>query len=557
MTKKIFRTVIIAALSAMLICTAVTFGFLYNYFTKLQTRQLWDELAIAASGVEISGSAFLNALPEQNTRLTWIDGDGSVIFDGQTDRDTMENHADREEVREALQGGSGESTRYSNTLLEQTIYCATRLSDGSVLRISINTASIQMLVLRIMQPICIVLVIILIPAFFLAKQLAKRIVQPLNNLDLEHPLENDAYDEIAPLLRRISQQSRQISTQLRELQQKKDEFTQITTNMNEGLVLLDYKGSILSINPAARKLFQADDPAIGEDFLLVERSREISDAITRASQCGHSEVVMNRHGRIYQINTSRIEFDGTGIGVVLLVFDITEKIDAERTRREFTANVSHELKTPLTTIIGSSELLQEGMVKPEDIPHFAAHIHDEAARLLTLIEDIIRLSRLDEGTELPTEPVDLSGIAEDVVNQLREKALQSQILLHMQTEHCILQGVPRLFHEIIYNLVENSIKYNTAGGSVTITVTHDGTLTVADTGIGIPAEHQERVFERFYRVDKSHSKATGGTGLGLSIVKHAAAHLGASLNLHSVVGEGTVITVTFPCDKQSVISNQS
>lgn len=545
MTGKIFRSIMLAVGGVLLASLLIILGCLYDYFGGVQKNQLWAELDMAAAGVESSGMAYFDALNPESSRLTWIAADGSVLYDAQADQDNMENHADRAEVQEAVASGKGSSERYSSTLLEKTVYCAKRLTDGSVLRISISHATLAMLIVGMVQPICAVLMVALILAFWLASRLSKRIVQPLNSLDLDHPLENQTYDEIAPLLRRISQQSGQINTQLRQLQQKQDEFDQITASMNEGLVLLDSKGAVLSINPAARKLFHAGKFVTGWDFLTLERSREISEAITVATSDGHSELTMERDGRIYQIDISRIESEGKTVGVVLLVFDVTEKMEAERTRREFTANVSHELKTPLTAILGSSELLESGMVKPEDTARFIGHIHAEAARLLTLVEDIIRLSQLDEGVELPMETVDLASIAEEAVQQLREKAEKNHVTLNVEIDPCHLQGVPRLFHEIVYNLTENAIKYNVPDGAVTVTVTKDGTLTVVDTGIGIPPEHQARVFERFYRVDKSHSKAIGGTGLGLSIVKHACAYLGATVELQSEVGKGTTISVQF------------
>lgn len=544
MTKKIFRSIIAASLSAMLVCAVVFMGSLYNYFAGVQTDQLWDELSLAASGVEISGTAYLERLKEDETRLTWIASDGSVLYDDQADRETMENHLDRQEVQQALKNGEGTAVRYSKTLLEKTVYCAKRLSDGSVLRISVSTATIGMLVIGMALPICIVLVLVLVLAVLLAKRLAKRIVAPLNDLDLDHPLENQTYDEIAPLLRKICQQRSQIDTQLQQLQQRKDEFDQITASMNEGLVLLNVQGVVLSINPAAKRLFQSEN-AVGQDFLAVERSSKISTAIEKALAHGHSEIPLERHGRSYQIDISRICSEGETMGMVMLIFDVTDKMAAERSRREFSANVSHELKTPLTTILGSSEMIESGMVKLEDLPRFAGHIHQEAARLLMLIEDIIRLSQLDEGAELPKQTVDLAAIATEAVAQLQKKAEKSHVTLFLQTETCVLQGVPRLLHEIVYNLTENAIKYNVEGGSVTVSVEKNGVLTVADTGIGIPPEHQQRVFERFYRVDKSHSKQIGGTGLGLSIVKHAASDLGATITLQSEEGKGTTVQVSF------------
>ena len=550
MTAKIARSIMAAACCVLLACMMIILGCLYDYFTAVQTDQMWAELQLAAAGVETSGMEYLDSLSSSGSRLTWIGSDGTVRYDAQADQQTMENHADRQEVQAAFQTGRGTSSRYSSTLLEKTVYCALRLEDGSVLRISVSRATMAVLVLGMIQPICLVIVVALILAFILASRLARRIVAPLNDLDLDHPMDAQTYDEIAPLLRRISQQRKQIDWQIRQLQRKQEEFAQITASMNEGLVLLDEQGVILSINPAACRVFHADETAVGAELLTVERSREVSEAIDRALQNGRSEIDMHRDGRHYQLDVSRIATTEGAGGVVLLIFDVTEKADAERARREFTANVSHELKTPLTAILGSSELLQAGMVKADDMPRFVGHIHDEAARLLTLIEDIIRLSQLDEGVPLPMETVELSAVAREAVAQLQEKAEQCQVQVSVHAAECRVEGVPRLMHEIAFNLVENAIKYNVPGGKVDVSVSADGVLTVADTGIGIPQDQQSRVFERFYRVDKSHSRQTGGTGLGLSIVKHAAAYLGARIDLTSELDHGTTVTVAFAAEEQ-------
>ncbi len=544
MTVKIFRSIMAAVGGVLIASLLVIFGFLYEYFGGVQKKQLENELELAAVGVERAGEGYLCSL-ETDSRLTWIAADGSVLYDDTADTDGMENHSDRPEIREAMTSGSGSSERYSDTLLTKNVYYAKRLTDGSVLRISISQASVAVLALGVLQPLCTVLLVALIFAFVLADRLSKRIVEPLNTLDLDHPTENDTYEELSPLLRRIDRLHGQIDSQLCTLRQKRDEFAKVTECMNEGLVLLDERGHVLSLNPSAKRLLHAGEFDIGKDILVIERSRELEEAIAEATHSGHAELELSRDGRMYQLDISRIESEGKTVGVVLLSFDTTERAEAERSRREFTANVSHELKTPLTAILGSSELLQAGLVKDEDIPRFAGHIHSEAARLLTLIEDIIRLSQLDEGGGLPTEEVELSEVVRDVVAQLSPKAAEHNVTIDVQAGPCVLSGVPRLFQEIVYNLTENAIKYNVDGGSVHIGVTGEGVLTVADTGVGIPSEHQGRVFERFYRVDKSHSRAIGGTGLGLSIVKHAAAHLGATVDLQSSVGRGTTVTVRF------------
>ena len=549
MTKKIFQSILLVAGCVLLASLLIIVGFLYDYFGGVEKNQLRDELSLAAAAVEDGGTDYLSQLTADRYRLTWIAADGSVLYDTKTNAESLENHASRAEVSQALATGTGESTRYSSTLMEKTMYYAQRLDDGTVLRISISRATVGMIAVGMIQPLLIVLIVALILSGLLARRLSRRIVDPLNSLDLEHPLDNDAYEELSPLLKRIHHQHVEIQTQLRELREKTDEFTQITGSMREGLVLLDEHGSILSINAAAQALFGADAQCVGRDFLTIERSHEISAAIQAAAADGHSEVRAERAGHVYQCDISRITSDGKFLGTVILAFDITEQEFAERNRREFTANVSHELKTPLQGIIGSAELIENGMVKPEDLPRFVGHIHAEAARLVTLIDDIIRLSQLDEGDAMPTEPVDLLAVSQEAAENLHDAAAARNVTVSVTGQPAVLPGVRRLIYEIVYNLCDNAIKYNRDGGRVDVTVAADAggsSITVADTGIGIAPEHQARVFERFYRVDKSHSKASGGTGLGLSIVKHAVQYHHGRIELESTPGTGTTIRVVFP-----------
>ena len=550
MTKKIFRSMILTAGAVLLASMVIIMGCLYEYFCGVQEQQLKDELSLAASAMErLDGRSYLASLRSDRYRLTWVAADGTVLYDTQADAASMENHSQRQEIQQALLTGHGESSRYSATLLEKTLYQAQRLSYGTVLRISISRATAGVLVLGMLQPFLVVLVVALALSALLARRLAQHIVKPLNELDLEHPLDNDTYEELSPLLGRINQQRRQIDAQVQELRRKQDEFDQVTGSMKEGLVLLNEAGAILSINPAARGLFHTDAACLGQDFLTIERSTEVSHALEAAMAQGHSEIHTERDGREYQLDISRISAEGDVTGAVVLAFDVTEQALAQRNRREFTANVSHELKTPLQSIMGSAELMENGLVKPEDMPVFVGRIRSEAARLVTLIEDIIRLSQLDEGVELPTESVALRPLAEETVSSLHDAAAAKNVTLSVTGEAVTVRSVRRLLSEILYNLCDNAIKYNVPNGSVTVDLSptaNGAALTVSDTGIGIPPEHQSRVFERFYRVDKSHSRQSGGTGLGLSIVKHAVQDLGGAIHLDSTPGQGTSIRVTIP-----------
>lgn len=548
MTRKIFRSILTVGVAVLACSLLLVMGCFYSFYEGMQEHQLGDELRIAAAAVETNGSTYLEKIKSDRFRVTWIASDGTVLYDTQADAAQMENHLEREEVREALETGTGSSSRYSATLLQKTVYSASRLTDGTVLRLSASRATMGALLLGAFQPILLVVIVLLVLSSLLASRLAKRIVEPLNALDLEHPLENDAYEELSPLLRRIDRQRRQIDAQLAELRQKTDEFTQITAGMNEGLVLLDEKGAVLNINPAAQTLFGVTGACVGQDFLTVDREHSMSLALRTAMTDGHSEVRAERGGREYQFDLSRIESDGKVIGAVLLAFDMTAQAFAERSRREFTANVSHELKTPLHSIMGAAELLEAGLVKPGDEAGFYGRIRSESARLLALIEDVIDLSRMDEGESFPTEETDLHELAQEVAAQLAPEAEKRGIALRVEGGEAKLMGVRRLLWEIVWNLADNAVKYGRDGGCTVITTeTREDTLRlrVRDDGPGIPPEHQPRVFERFYRVDKSHSKATGGTGLGLSIVKHAAQYHKGRISLWSDK-DGTEITIDFP-----------
>lgn len=549
MRKKIFTLTIAIISTVLLLSFGVITDVLYNHFTTVSVNQLKDELTLAAQGVELSGIDYLKSVSENNYRLTLISDDGTVIYDTKSNETEMDNHLDREEIKKAFEEGEGSATRHSDTLGEKTLYEAKRLKDGSVLRISVSLAEVWVLLVGMIYPLAVIFVISVIIAFVLANRVSKSIVKPLLKLDLEHPADNNTYEELSPVLTEIRRQHGKIKEQMMKLSEQNDEFSQIISSMSEGLILLNEQGSIIAINRTARKIFGARDDAVGTDFLTLDRSPELSYAITEAEKNSRSEITLSKNGREYQFNISRIKSEDKTLGTLILGFDITEKAFAERNRQEFTANVSHELKTPLQSIIGSAELLQNGLVKPEDTARFIGNIKNEATRLVSLINDIIRLSQLDEKAEPTRESIDLTAIANEVVEVLTPSSEEKKIKLSLECDNITLNGVRRYIYEIIYNLCDNAIRYNKEGGKVDIAIKKRGkstVITVADTGIGIPAEHQARVFERFYRVDKSHSKETGGTGLGLSIVKRAVMLHNGKVELTSTVGEGTTVKVVLP-----------
>ena len=550
MTKRIFRAICLVALAVFLASVTLIMGILYDYFSQVQQDQLRIEAGLAARGVEENGAAYFDGLDTQSYRITWIGADGTVLFDSDSDASIMENHLEREEVKQAIVSGYGHSARYSSTLMERLLYSAQRLEDGSVIRLAITQNSVLTIMLGLIQPVLLVSLVAVILALALASRVSKTVVRPLNELNLDEPLNNEGFDELSPLLRRIDSQQRQLKGQALELKQKKDEFLAVTSNMSEGLVLLNSSGTILSINNAASTILDADKSSVGQDILTVNRSLEMQKLLEEARTGQRSETKLCLTGREYQLDASPIISGGNIGGVALLLFDITERENAEQLRREFTANVSHELKTPLHSISGCAELMKNGMVKPEDTVRFAGQIYSETQRLINLIEDIIRLSRLDEGAEdMQRERIDLYALSASVIDSLGNEAKENKITVELCGGPAFIWGVRQLVSGMIYNLLDNAIKYNKANGSVKLSVSNEGEFSVvkvSDTGIGIPPEHQSRVFERFYRVDKSHSKEVGGTGLGLSIVKHSAMVHNAKIDLQSTPGKGTSITVRFP-----------
>lgn len=552
MTKKIFHSILLVACTVLLACYLVILTSLNDYFTSLRKSQLKTQLSFASTAVEDEGIEYLKNLENGEYRLTLIDTDGTVLYDTNADAATMENHSDRREFQEAFLSGYGESHRYSLTLTEQTYYFAKKLSDDRVLRISTSQVTIVSLLLGMLQPLLVITFLAILLSVFLAKRASRNLVRPLNNLDLNDPLSNDVYEELSPLLRHMAQQNKQIALQMDELSRSQNEFNAITSNMSEGLIVLNKDGVVVSLNTAARKIFEAEEDSIGKDFLTIDRTPEISRAIKETLSGKKQELEYEKNGRNYDLCINKIVEKDEVIGVLLLAIDNTEKIQAEQNRREFTANVSHELKTPLQSIIGSADLIESGLVKPEDMPRFIGHIKTDAARLVSLVSDIIRLSQLDENTEMNWETVDALSVAKEALEMVGPIAESRNISLTIKGEPAPLTSVHKLLYDIIYNLCDNAVKYNKEGGFVKVDVKTAGDkvqVAVSDNGVGIAPADQSRVFERFYRVDKSHSRESGGTGLGLSIVKHAVAYLKGSISLESTLGKGTTITVSFPAEK--------
>jgi len=547
MTKKIFRNIILVAFLTLISCTALFLGVLYDYFGKQLKNELENQAVYIAQGLTNEGISYFDDLDGIDSRITWINSDGTVLYDNKADVSAMENHADREEVMEALENGTGTSLRYSSTLSEKTIYYAKRMDDGTVIRISNTQYTIWVLMLNMLQPIAIIVIIVIILSAVFASRISKRLVKPINEIDLENPENNETYEELSPLLSKINRQNKEIFERISEANRKQHEFSMITENMQEGFIIADNKTGILSYNTSVLKIFNIDGDVSNKSILTLNRSERFREAVELALKGQNNNQLLALNNRYYQVIANPVYYEGNISGIIIIILDITEKEQRDALRREFTSNVSHELKTPLTGIFGTSEIMMDGMVKADDIPQFAKNIHDEAGRLINLINDIIKLSELDENSMIhEKEPVDLYEVSKNVMMYLKAETEQKNISFELYGEHVEVIGISRILEEMIYNLCDNAIKYNKENGKVTVSIIQDGEsikLSVSDTGIGIPSAHKDRVFERFYRVDKSHSKEVGGTGLGLSIAKHAAIYHGASIALESMVDVGTTITI--------------
>ena len=550
MTKRIYKAICAAALGVFVVTMLLIMGVLYNYFSSVQQRQLRSQTALAVQGAEQLGMDYFDGLSDEDVRITWIAANGDVLYDSASDSDVMENHLQREEIQSALATGFGESARYSSTMLKQYLYCAQKLSDGTVLRLSVSHNSVWVLLLGMLQPILIVIAVAAVLSFLLASRLSKRIVDPMNKLNLDDPLENEGYDELSPLFRRIYSQQQHLRVQQATLTQKQNELETIVGHLEEGMILLDKSCKVITANQAALRLLDARASNIaGLDLLMLSRNLALAEAVQEAMDGRSATRKTELHGKTIQIQAAAVGQQDEMSGVAVVLFDITQSEQAEQRRREFTANVSHELKTPLQSISGYSELLMRGMARQEDIQPFAQRIYGETQRLIQLVQDIINLSQLDEGSSYQWQQANLFAIAAEVTGSLEHFAEEKQVRLTLEGSDTMLRGVPELLRGIVYNLTDNAIKYNHPGGSVTVTVSRqkdEAVLTVSDTGIGIPEGEQDRIFERFYRVDKSRSKEVGGTGLGLSIVKHAAFLHKAAIDVTSQLGAGTTIQVRFP-----------
>lgn len=553
MTKKIFKSIMLVSGIVFALGLAFILGILYRYFDRELVGELKKEASYLVQGVEADGEEYLRGIKDKDARITYISGDGVVLYDSQAEAESMENHSDREEVKAALESGSGTCRRISRTLSEKTIYYALKLDNGNILRVSSTQYSVFELILQLVQPMMWVLLLMIILSGIFASKLSDRIVQPVNELNLDYPEEVQIYDELSPLLSKIHRQNKQIQEQLDLARQQQEEFTIITENMQEGLLVIDRYTMILSGNTSAWRIFKVKDQKVGSSVYCLDRSEEFRKTVEQVLGGRHSSVLLKMDGGYVQMLANPVIRSANPMGAVLLLMNVTEKVERENLRREFSANVSHELKTPLTSISGFAEIIQDGFVQPEDVKKFAGRIYKEAQRLIQLVEDTIRISQLDEG-EMPYEweKVDLYAMSRSVFNTLKDAAYKRDVHLYIDGERMICSTVRPIMEEVLYNLCDNAVKYNRQGGTASIILRQTPTevrITVADNGIGIPKEDQNRVFERFYRVDKSHSKEIGGTGLGLSIVKHGVAFLGGSMEMSSEEGKGTEITVIFSKEK--------
>ena len=556
MKRKIMQYTILVSLLMIALSVILTFSLNYISFERSVENQLRQESLLVSAGMEQANDdeqSYLNRLSGNVVdRVTWIDADGTVLFDNYADTSTMDNHLDRREVADAIENGTGFASRYSGTLSVKTEYYARKLEDGTILRIAVDHTSVFQLLYRLLLPLIGVLGLLVFLAAVLSGRIAKQAVRPINDIDLDHVEDTEPYEELSPLLTKISSQSRRIEEQIEQLQRQRREFEAITENMSEGFLIVDSHTNLLSYNSSAKRMLGVENLPEHETVLAINRSSGFRGVLEKALAGRHSQTIFQYKERQYQFLANPVRQHGQIVGAVILLMDVTERMEQEAMRREFTANVSHELKTPLTSISGYAEIIEAGIVKEEDISRFAGKIHEEAMRLLTLVNDILKISRLDEDVDLPEkESVDLYSLSEQILSRLQPQAEKRDIHMELSGDHESVLGQRQVLDDMVFNLCDNAIKYNKEQGSLIVRIqkTEEGIcLSVQDTGVGIPYEHRERIFERFYRVEKSHSKELGGTGLGLSIVKHGAQLHDAQIRVRSTVGQGTTITLIFPGD---------
>ncbi len=548
MVNKIFRSNFFTSMLILLMSFCLIFDVLFSYFEAQMFTELESEAGYISYAVKNDGIDFINNFNEKGKRITWVSSDGTVLADTKADAEELENHADRKEIADALKSGKGTSSRYSDTLMQKTLYYAEKLDDGTILRVSTTQNSVVIILLGLLQPLIIIIVLALIISIFLSYRLSKAIIKPINELDLDNPAANESYEELTPLLKKISAQKKTIDRQIKEAEQKQEEFKLITENMSEGLLVIDKDSNVLSYNQAAVRLLEISDVKSGS-VLAFNRSKGFRSVVEKALSGERAESDISHDENTYNLIANPVYENEKIIGAVIVIIDITESVKREQLRQEFTSNVSHELKTPLTSISGFAEMMKSGGTPDETVIDFSTSIYDEAQRLITLVSDIMKISELDEGSvPIEKENVDIYELSKDIVKRLTPIADKRNITFNIIGDTAKVYGARKILDEMIYNLCDNAIKYNKESGTVDVIVNQAGgktSVTVRDTGIGIPTSEQSRVFERFYRVDKSHSKLVGGTGLGLAIVKHSAMYHNAQIEIDSEVDKGTIIKIIF------------
>ena len=548
MVNKIFRSNFFTSMLILLMSFCLIFGVLFSYFEAQMFTELESEAGYISYAVKNEGTDFINNFNEKGKRITWVSSDGTVLADTEAVAEELENHADRKEIADALENGKGTSSRYSDTLMQKTLYYAEKLEDGTILRVSTTQNSVVIILLGLLQPLIIIIVLALIISIFLSYRLSKAIIKPINELDLDNPAANETYEELTPLIKKMSAQKKTIDKQIKEAEQKQEEFKLITENMSEGLLVIDKDSNVLSYNQAAVRLLEISDVKSGS-VLAFNWSKGFRSVVVKALSGERAESDISHDENTYNLIANPVYENEKIIGAVIVIIDITESVKREQLRQEFTSNVSHELKTPLTSISGFAEMMKSGGTPDETVIDFSTSIYDEAQRLITLVSDIMKISELDEGViPFEKEQVDLCELSKDIIKRLTPVANKRNITLNVIGDTALVSGTKKILDEMIYNLCDNAIKYNKENGTVDIIINQANgktSVTVRDTGIGIPHSEQSRVFERFYRVDKSHSKLVGGTGLGLAIVKHGAAYHDADVFLESTDGKGTSVTISF------------